>query len=68
MENSTKKDTAIRSAESDLGFVDLNTISEEELTNIPWIGKDKARKLIQRRPFANMEAVRRVSRITEDVI
>jgi len=61
-----EKDTSIRSAESDLGFVDLNSISEDELAQIPWIGKEKARNLIQHRPYANMEAVRKVPGITED--
>lgn len=61
-----KKDTSIRSAESDLGFVDLNTIKEEDLAQIPWIGKEKARNLIAHRPFESMEAVRKVPGITED--
>lgn len=63
-----EKDTSIRSAESDLGFVDLNRIGEDELAQIPWIGKEKARNLIQHRPYANMEAVRKVPGITEDDI
>ncbi|MGN6554895.1 MAG: helix-hairpin-helix domain-containing protein [Verrucomicrobiota bacterium] len=63
-----KKDTSIRSAESDLGFVDLNTIKEEDLAQIPWIGTEKARNLIAHRPFENMEAVRKVPGITEDDI
>ena len=61
-----KKDTAIRSAEMDLGFIDLNTASENDLAQIPWIGKEKARKLMEARPFENMDEVRDVDGITED--
>jgi DNA uptake protein ComE-like DNA-binding protein len=61
-----KKDTAIRSAEIDLGFIDLNTASENDLAQIPWIGKQKAHKLAQARPFESMNDVRAVEGITED--
>lgn len=61
-----KKDTAIRSAEMDLGFIDLNTASEKDLAQIPWIGKQKARKLMEARPFESMDEVRDVEGITED--
>ena len=63
-----KKDTAIRSAEIDIGFIDLNTANEQELAQIPWIGGELARQLIRRRPFGDMDDVRRVPGMTEDII
>jgi DNA uptake protein ComE-like DNA-binding protein len=57
-----------RSADIDLGFIDLNTATEEDLAQIPWIGRDRARDLIQHRPFTHMDDVRRVPGFSEDII
>ncbi len=63
-----KENTGERSADIDLGFIDLNTVSETDLANIPFVGIERARDLIRRRPFTNMDDVRRVPGITEDFI
>ena len=63
-----KKDTAIRSAEIDLGFIDLNTSSAQDLAKIPWIGEELAQKLVNHRPYETMDDVRRAPGITEDII
>jgi DNA uptake protein ComE-like DNA-binding protein len=57
-----------RSADLDLGYIDLNTATEDELAQIPWIGGRAARILVQERPFENMDDVRRVPGITEDIV
>lgn len=57
-----------RSADIDLGFFDLNTVSESDLANLPFVGLDRARDLIGGRPFTNMDDVRRVPGVTEDFI
>ena len=48
------KDTAIRSADIDLGFFDLNYAAEEE-PKIPGIGSQMARAIIQHRPYREIE-------------
>jgi DNA uptake protein ComE-like DNA-binding protein len=60
--------TGTRSADLDLGWVDLNTISENDLAGIPWVGHPLAKEIIRHRPFMEMDDLRRVSGITEDVI
>ncbi len=55
-----------RSADVDLGFVDLNTANEEELAQIPWIGPDRARALMEHRPFSKMTDVLRVPGFTDE--
>ncbi len=57
-----------RSADIDLGYLDLNTAREEDLARIPWVGRDVARELIRCRPFTHMDDVRRVPGVTEDTI
>lgn len=59
---------AERSADIDLSFFDLNTVSEQELAAVPWIGEDRARALIQHRPFGHMDEVRRLPGFSEDII
>jgi hypothetical protein len=49
------KDTAIRSADIDLGFFDLNYAAEEEIAKIPGIGSQMARAIIQHRPYREIE-------------
>jgi DNA uptake protein ComE-like DNA-binding protein len=41
--------------------VDLNTASEEELADLPQVGRDRARAIIQNRPFRNWDEVARIS-------
>ncbi len=62
------RDTGTRSADIDLGFTDLNTVSETDLANIPWIGRERAQAIIHQRPFGSMEDVRRVPGMTDDVM
>jgi hypothetical protein len=57
-----------RSADIDLGFIDLNKASERDLAGIPWVGTERARNLIQHRPFKSMDEVRNVPGMTEDII
>ncbi len=63
-----KTEMGERSADMDLGFIDLNTASEQDLANIPWLGHRLARMLVDQRPYTNMDDVRRVPGITEDII
>ncbi len=63
-----RQDTGERSADIDLGFIDLNTASEKDLANIAWIGAERARELIRHRPFNHMDDVRRVPGFTDDII
>lgn len=57
-----------RPADIDLGFVDVNTASEQDLASIPWIGDELARQIIQHRPFTQMDDLRRLPGFTEDVM
>ncbi|HWI57625.1 MAG TPA: helix-hairpin-helix domain-containing protein [Bacillota bacterium] len=57
-----------RSTDMDLGYIDLNTASEQDLARIPWLGRERARELLQHRPFTHMDDVRRVPGFTEDII
>jgi DNA uptake protein ComE-like DNA-binding protein len=41
--------------------VDLNTATEEELVNLPLVGRDRAIAIIQNRPFRNWDEVARIS-------
>src|SRR4051794_8032817 len=54
------KQSGTRSVDMDLGWIDLNTATEDDLANIPWLGRDVARRLIEHRPFTNMDDVRKV--------
>lgn len=63
-----KNQSGARSADIDLGYIDLNTASEQELANIPFLGPEVARKIIEHRPYMNMEAVRRVAGISDDIL
>jgi DNA uptake protein ComE-like DNA-binding protein len=62
------KQSGTRSVDMDLGWIDLNTATEDDLANIPWLGRDVARRLIEHRPFTNMDDVRKVPGITEDIL
>jgi len=63
-----EKKSGSRSADLDLGWLDLNSCGENDLAQIPWIGQDLARDLIRRRPFMTMDDVRRVPGVDEDII
>lgn len=61
------KDTAIRSADIDLGYFDLNYASEEDIAKIPGIGAQLARAIVQNRPYREIEQLfRKVPGITQD--
>ncbi len=63
-----KQNTGERSADLDLGLIDLNTASEKDLANIPWLGRERARELVRHRPFTHIDDVRRIPGFTEDII
>ena len=63
-----QKQTEIRSADIDLGFIDVNTASEQDLAKIPWIGSELARELIRNRPFTHMDDLRKLPGLTEDIM
>ncbi len=63
-----RQNTGTRSADIDLGYIDLNTASEQDLAAIPWIGPERARALIRHRPFTHMDDVRLVPGFTEDIL
>ena len=50
-----QKDTAIRSADIDLGYFDLNYASEQDIAQIPGIGNELARIIVQKRPYTRIE-------------
>jgi DNA uptake protein ComE-like DNA-binding protein len=62
-----KKDTAIRSADIDLSYFDLNYAAEEDIGKIPGIGSKLARAIVQHRPYREIEELlEKVPGITED--
>jgi DNA uptake protein ComE-like DNA-binding protein len=62
-----KKDTAIRSADIDLGFFDLNYASEQDIAQIPGIGSKLARTIVQHRPYREIEELlQKVPGISQD--
>lgn len=62
-----QKDTAIRSADIDLGYFDLNYAAEEQIAEIPGIGSHLARAIIQHRPYREIEELlEKVPNITQD--
>lgn len=63
-----RQDTGARSADMDLGYVDLNTAREEDLAQIPWLGAELARALVEHRPFTHMDDIRRLPGFSEDVM
>ncbi len=63
-----KENSGERSADMDLGFIDLNTATEKDLANIAWLGRDRAREIVKHRPLTNMDDVRRIPGFTEDII
>jgi DNA uptake protein ComE-like DNA-binding protein len=61
------KDTAIRSADIDLGYFDLNYAAEQQIAEIPGIGDKLARAIIQNRPFTMIEELtQKVPGLTQD--
>jgi radical SAM superfamily enzyme with C-terminal helix-hairpin-helix motif len=61
------KDTAIRSADIDLGYFDLNYASEQDIAQIPGIGTKLARAIIQHRPYRTIEELfDKVPNFTQD--
>lgn len=62
-----KRDTNIRSADLDLGYFDLNYASEQDIAQIPGIGSELARAIIQHRPYREIEELlQKVPGFTED--
>jgi DNA uptake protein ComE-like DNA-binding protein len=48
--------------------IDLNSASEEELAELPMVGPERARRLIEHRPFNSWEDVERVPGFDEGMI
>lgn len=63
-----EQDTSIRSADLDLGFIDLNTATEHEIASIPWIEPELARSLVQHRPYKSFDDLKNVPGFTEDIV
>lgn len=63
-----RQNTGERSADIDLGYIDLNTASEQDLAAIPWLGRERAQELVRHRPFTHMDDVRRLPGFSEDII
>jgi DNA uptake protein ComE-like DNA-binding protein len=49
-------------------IVDLNTASEDEIAHLPMVGRDRARALIQHRPFRNWDEIARLSGLGKGMI
>jgi DNA uptake protein ComE-like DNA-binding protein len=49
-------------------IVDLNYVSEEELANLPMVGKQRAQDLIRHRPFRSWEEVEKVPGISKGMV
>jgi DNA uptake protein ComE-like DNA-binding protein len=49
-------------------IVDLNTASEDELSNLPMVGPERARNLMQHRPFQSWQDVERVPGFSKGVV
>ena len=61
------KDTAIRSADIDLGYFDLNYASEMDIAKIPGIGDQLARAIVQNRPYREIDQLmKKVPGMTQD--
>lgn len=68
-ETKDKRDPNIRSADIDLGYFDLNYASEQDIAQIPGIGSELARAIIQHRPYREVEELlSKVPGITQDNI
>lgn len=63
-----KREFGTRSAEMDIGFINLNTATEKDMAQIPWIGPECAHTLAEHRPFGSIEDVRKVPGITDDIM
>ena len=61
-----ERDTAIRSADIDLGYFDLNNASEEQLKNIIELNPEKIREIMRNRPYNRIEDVAKLPNFTED--
>jgi hypothetical protein len=61
-----ERDTAIRSADIDLGYFDLNNASEEQLKNIIELNPEKIREIMRNRPYNRIEDVAKLQNFTED--
>jgi DNA uptake protein ComE-like DNA-binding protein len=48
--------------------VDLNTASEDEIARLPMVGRDRARALIQNRPFQDWDEIARLSGLGKGMI
>ncbi|HVV01787.1 MAG TPA: helix-hairpin-helix domain-containing protein [Verrucomicrobiae bacterium] len=62
------RDSETRSADLDLGYIDLNDASEKDLAQIPFIGDKLARDIIEHRPFMHMDDLRKVPGVDDYVI
>ena len=59
-------ETLIRKRTFNFCFLDLNAASEEELSSVPLVGPNRARALVEHRPFETMEDVKSVPGISDE--
>jgi DNA uptake protein ComE-like DNA-binding protein len=59
---------AMRSADIDTAFFDLNTAKDEDIRAIQDLPADLAKAICDRRPFKSMEDVRSVPGMTDDMM
>jgi predicted DNA-binding helix-hairpin-helix protein len=63
----TESNPAARSCPGDFD-VDLNTASFEDLSSIPVLGVERARAIIEARPFTRWEQVQHLPDFTDEVV
>lgn len=56
------------SAIGDANGVDLNQASEQELENVGGIGRERAHRIIQRRPLASWDDVKRIPGFSDKLV
>jgi DNA uptake protein ComE-like DNA-binding protein len=52
----------------DANGIDLNSASEEELDRVGGIGEERARRIVQQRPFGSWDDLKRVDGFSEKLV
>jgi DNA uptake protein ComE-like DNA-binding protein len=58
----------VSSAIGDAKGVDLNSASEEELENVGGLGRERARRIVQNRPFRSWDEVKRIEGFSDKLV